>query len=168
MADKKTTAPKAVAATGATSTTEESKTPVTTNGDSEAIILKLEQAVKAGLERESDLKSALESANLKIDAAAITVNELREQLTTVIGRASAAELELEQLKAANLEEVVEEAAVEPKTFVVYQDRQYGFTDKAPTRLNIDGHVRSQNELLNDEDAMISLIVGESAFVKQVF
>ena len=76
-----------------------------------------------------------------------------------------AELNEEQ-KAAQLaaEAKAKEEATENIAVFEYGDKQYKFSDRCPKKLQIDGQVYTQDEILNDEDLIEFLVVGNSPFV----
>lgn len=80
-----------------------------------------------------------------------------------------APLEEETVAAIEVtEEVVETPEVDeaPSSFVV-NGKNYTFSSRCPKRLKFDGIVYSQEELLNNEEILASLVIGQSPFVKKI-
>ena len=168
----------AVEATAGVTSKEEAVTTTSTNVEGitntqEVPETPAENAEQAELIK--DLQQKLEAAGIKIKSLENALNNthghlanVREEYDALVFEAKAKDEEIEKLRFDSLvidSEHLEEA--EAKTYFEYNGRRYGFTDRAPKRLSFDGQLFTQEELLNDEDSMISLIVGESAFVKRI-
>jgi hypothetical protein len=151
MEKKTDTTPAAAAAAG--DTTQEVKTVIADT----AIETETLQAKVTELEGDPSAANA-EVARL---TALIDENE------GLLAEAQVQVLELKNL-AAKTPDKAPAVDGEPKSYFEYQGMRYAFTDKTPKRLCVDDKLFTQEELYNDEDAIISLIVGESAFLKQVF
>ena len=151
----------------------------------ETRVKELESNLSVVNRKNTELQNALATANADKDAFQAKVNELEGDLTAANGQlgevntvleaseSKVAELlkevqELKELSAANTPEVVEEEVNEPLPIFEYEGRKYTLVDKAPKKISFNDRIYSKVELLNDTDAMTSLIVGGNAFVKQVF
>ena len=76
----------------------------------------------------------------------------------------AAQLAAEAKAKAEAEAKAKEEATENIAVFEYGDKQYKFSDRCPKKLQIDGQVYTQDEILNDEDLIEFLVVGNSPFV----
>lgn len=60
-----------------------------------------------------------------------------------------------------------ESSEKAKDFFELKGNRYSFTEAAPKKLQVDGIVSYLDELINDECAMINLILGNSVFVQKI-
>lgn len=124
-------------------------------------------------DRITELEGLIEEKNGQLKTADSKLQEAAEALDSEKSARVAAEEEVTRLKAlipaesGEETEVKDEEASAPLVFEL-NGRKYGFTAKAPKKLDVNGTVRTQEEIINDSEAMTSLILGENAFVKQVF
>ena len=59
---------------------------------------------------------------------------------------------------------------EPKAEAVsfeFNGEKYRFTDDAPSKIRIDGIVKTQQEISQDEDILLQLVVGGSGLIEKV-
>lgn len=59
---------------------------------------------------------------------------------------------------------------EPKVEAVsfeFNGEKYRFTDDAPSKIRIDGFVKTQQEISQDEDILLQLVVGGSGLIEKV-
>jgi len=75
--------------------------------------------------------------------------------------------EIEYQKRGKLVLKNAEESAEHKTSFDYNGRTYGFKENTPATLFHDDRLYTQDELLNDAEAMTTLIVGENGFIKQI-
>ena len=68
-------------------------------------------------------------------------------------------------KAAADKAAADKAAADTKVFE-YNGRNYEFSKRCPKTLQVDGKVYTKAELINHEDILEQLIVGNSPFVTQ--
>lgn len=120
---------------------------------------------------EADLRAAnqeLATKQAELDQANETIKALNGGLENKDATIQALKNDLATFTPAPAPETLkaEESAVKPS--FEYLGKKYAFTAKAPKKLCVDGVTRTQEELINDTEAMTSLIVGENGFVKQVF
>lgn len=146
----------------ATTTTQEVSETTAENAEQAELIKDLVQKLEAAQKENINLKDALEKCQADLDQSVVNHTETLGELT--IRNLQFKTLQ-ESIVTAQLIDTDEVA--EAKTYFDYNGRRYGFTDRAPKKLSFDGQLLTQEELLNDEDAMTSLIVGESAFVKRI-
>jgi hypothetical protein len=105
-----------------------------------------------------ELKSDLNTANHTI---AELTQELDQAEGTILNLAHQVAPVKENVAAADTE------PSEPKTSFDYNGRTYGFAANTPAALFHDDRLYTQEELLNDPEAMTALIVGENGFIKQL-
>lgn len=123
--------------------------------------------------------AAVKSAE-ELEASNARVTELEGDLTAANAEAARLQAELdtanetiealEAEKAAAADVVFTSESFEAaggKDYAVYNGVKYAFTDRAPKQLQIDGRIYTREELLNNEEVMVSLIVGQSGFVKKM-
>lgn len=97
---------------------------------------------------------------LGIDPKPLTTNKLL-----------AAAIKAKEAELAADEEVTDPETVnsKPKTVNVYEDadgRKWGFKSFAPKTLNINGHVMTQQEILETEEVISELVYGNCTFLTQ--
>lgn len=102
----------------------------------------------------------IETLNKAIDQKDATISELQEYKNAHL---KAIDIQEENAFA---ESIISETPIVLEPFN-YEGNLYTLTDDAPKTLAFNDHVYTQKELLNDKEAMISLIVGENAFIKQI-
>lgn len=151
----------AVEATAGVTSKEETILPTANTEDQGALIRDLESKLKAAGLEIIELRDSLSTAAFDLQK---SVNDLAAALQEI----RAKDLEIENLKTQSTALVSDHPEhIEARSDFEYNGRRYGFTDRAPKKLSFDGQLYTQQELLNDEDAMTSLIVGESAFIKRI-
>lgn len=128
----------------------------------ESKVKELEEDLSSAYEKIKSLTESLQTAEQQKEKA--LENFTKEAISRILAENRVKELEntLDSLEQNNETVDVEE---EPKDHFVYKGKKYGFNDRAPKKLYFEDRVCTQEELLNDEEAMISLIVGENAFIK---
>lgn len=130
-----------------------------------------------------ELEKALEVANIKpavdhgprileLEAELDKVNQENDDLILELNKSEATILNLShlvkpQIAATDSIDTEAPAVIDAPTHFVYNGRKYGFTPKAPKKLSFHNQIFTQEEFLNNADAMTSLIVGGNAFVKQI-
>ena len=50
---------------------------------------------------------------------------------------------------------------------VFNGENYRFTDDAPSKIRIDGFIKTQQEISQDEDILLQLVVGGSGLIEKV-
>jgi hypothetical protein len=76
------------------------------------------------------------------------------------------EVEVSNEKTPN-EKTPKEGIQEVDGVFDFKGNRYQFSECCPNRLQIDGQVYTREELLINEDILVSLIVGENPFVEKV-
>lgn len=153
-------------------------TPVVEAPVAETVSLEVYNLAVSSNEKQSarieELAKLLDESNKKVaelegeisigrQSIADMLEKLRETEITALRLAHQVEF---QTKGVLVEKTTETSA-EPKTSFDYNGRTYGFVKGTPANLFHDDRLYTQCELLNDPEAMISLIVGENGFIKQL-
>lgn len=111
--------------------------------------------------------SIAEAQNVKIAALESDLTDAKKTIAELEAEVDQANATIEALAAEP--EPVDNADTDfdaEKTEFEYKGRVYVFKDHTPAALDFDGTLFTQCELLNDPEAMISLIVGENGFIKE--
>jgi len=115
--------------------------------------------------------AALEAEVVELQGDIRAANHTIAELTQELDQAEGTILNLaHQVSPVTVLGTVEEtidAPAEPKTTFDYNGRTYGFVKDTPARLFHDDKAYTLEELLNDPEAMTTLIVGENGFIKQI-
>ncbi len=113
----------------------------------------------------------LSKANADMEAANTVLQEKELLLSKATADLESANTVISQLKIADkAEQVLEEKKPEVEKVPLlfsYNGKRYTFSRKCPEKINVDGTVYSQEELIKNKELMVSLIDGGNAFVKLV-
>lgn len=77
-----------------------------------------------------------------------------------------AELDKREKSLTKKEPKPAEPKAEAVSFV-FNGEKYRFTDDAPSKIRIDGLVKTQQEISQDEDILLQLVVGGSGLIEKV-
>ena len=77
-----------------------------------------------------------------------------------------AELDKREKSLTKKESKPAEPKAEAVSFV-FNGEKYRFTDDAPSKIRIDGLVKTQQEISQDEDILLQLVVGGSGLIEKV-
>ncbi len=77
-----------------------------------------------------------------------------------------AELDKREKSLTKKEPKPAEPKAEAVSFV-FNGENYRFTDDAPSKIRIDGIVKTQQEISQDEDILLQLVVGGSGLIEKV-
>ena len=77
-----------------------------------------------------------------------------------------AELDKREKSLTKKESKPAEPKAEAVSFV-FNGEKYRFTDDAPSKIRIDGIVKTQQEISQDEDILLQLVVGGSGLIEKV-
>ena len=73
---------------------------------------------------------------------------------------------LKEADSLNDIEVIAETVTATPPFE-FEGNQYAFTNLAPDVISFNDHAYTQEELINDKEALASLIIGGNSFIKQI-
>ncbi|MFK8302673.1 hypothetical protein ACI75Y_07150 [Capnocytophaga stomatis] len=122
---------------------------------------------------------------LTIEALQAKENELDERYAALLAREKEVQQEQEELqkkqaelqekeveltqreKALNIPQEVEKNEPQKGLEFSFRENKYKFTDDAPKIILFEGEARSQESLSQDEDALVTLIGGNSSLIERL-
>ena len=97
-----------------------------------------------------------------------TLNTSEEELNIFADQLKEKEAELDKREKSLTKK--EPKPAEPKAEAVsfeFNGEKYRFTDDAPSKIRIDGFIKTQQEISQDEDILLQLVVGGSGLIEKV-
>ena len=124
---------------------------------------KEDEKVSENIEETTDntLASTENVAKETLDTSEEELNIFADQL-----KEKEAELDKREKSLTKKEPKPAEPKAEAVSFV-FNGENYRFTDDAPSKIRIDGFIKTQQEISQDEDILLQLVVGGSGLIEKV-
>ena len=115
---------------------------------------------------ENVAKETLDTRESELNVFADQLKEKEAELDKREKEISKREAELDKREKSLTKK--EPKPVEPKAVSFeFNGEKYRFTDDAPSKIRIDGIVKTQQEISQDEDILLQLVVGGSGLIEKV-